>query len=69
MGTLGYIDPMYLSSGKFRPASDVYALGVTILQLVTGQDSPKGLIDVVDQAIERQALAEVTVTLSASLTH
>mmetsp|Transcript_15738 Transcript_15738/g.26546 ORF Transcript_15738/g.26546 Transcript_15738/m.26546 type:complete len:485 (+) Transcript_15738:255-1709(+) len=59
MGTLGYIDPMYLSSGKFRPASDVYALGVTILQLVTGHDNPRGLIDYIDAAVESNALPQV----------
>jgi serine/threonine protein kinase len=61
MGTLGYIDPMYLSSGKFRPASDVYALGVTILQLVTGHDNPRGLIDYIDAAVESNALSQVNI--------
>mmetsp|Transcript_12582 Transcript_12582/g.15171 ORF Transcript_12582/g.15171 Transcript_12582/m.15171 type:complete len:431 (-) Transcript_12582:216-1508(-) len=59
LGTLGYIDPMYLSSGKFRPSSDVYSLGITILQLLTGWHSPKGLVDQVDMAMESRALAEI----------
>eukprot|EP00854_Cymbomonas_tetramitiformis_P003915 gene3915-4878_t len=43
MGSLGYIDPMYLSSGKFRPASDVYSFGITLLQLVTGASRPQSI--------------------------
>jgi len=35
-GTKGYIDPVALTSGKFRAASDIYSLGVTMRELLTG---------------------------------
>jgi interleukin-1 receptor-associated kinase 1 len=38
MGTMGYIDPVFLMTGKLTTASDVYAFGVVILQLLTGLD-------------------------------
>jgi len=58
-GTLGYMDPVYLSSGKFRPASDVYSLGITMLQMLTGNADPRGLVEHVDQAIESKAVNDV----------
>ena len=33
-GSFGYMDPHYMSCGVFRPSSDIYSLGVTILQMV-----------------------------------
>jgi serine/threonine protein kinase len=35
-GTSGYIDPEYLASGNVGPSSDVYSLGVMLLQLLCG---------------------------------
>lgn len=35
-GTKGYIDPVAQVSGKFRAASDIYSLGVTVVELLTG---------------------------------
>jgi serine/threonine protein kinase len=35
-GTKGYIDPVAQVSGKFRAASDIYSLGITAIELLTG---------------------------------
>ncbi len=37
VGTLGYLDPEYLRTGRFGPRSDVYSLGVVMLQVLTGK--------------------------------
>lgn len=36
MGTMGYIDPMFLIHGELTPSSDVYSFGIIILRLLTG---------------------------------
>lgn len=36
MGTMGYMDPLFFMSGELTTESDAYALGVVILQLLTG---------------------------------
>ena len=38
-GTKGYIDPVALQNGSFPPASDIYALGITIREFLTGSRS------------------------------
>jgi serine/threonine protein kinase len=35
-GTKGYIDPVAQISGNFRAASDIYSLGITMRELLTG---------------------------------
>ncbi|PKA59383.1 U-box domain-containing protein 33 [Apostasia shenzhenica] len=37
MGTMGYMDPMFLTDGMLTPQSDVYSFGVVVLRLLTGQ--------------------------------
>ncbi|XP_023757430.1 probable LRR receptor-like serine/threonine-protein kinase At1g56130 [Lactuca sativa] len=39
MGTLGYLDPAYLSNGHLSVKSDVYSLGVVLLETLTGQQA------------------------------
>lgn len=58
VGTLCYIDPEYQRSGVVSLKSDVYALGVVLLQLATGR-SPLGLVPAVEAAAEEGRLAEV----------
>ncbi|VAH24965.1 unnamed protein product [Triticum turgidum subsp. durum] len=37
MGTFGYIGPEYCLRGRVKPASDVYSLGVLMLEVLTGK--------------------------------
>ncbi|KAF7033295.1 hypothetical protein CFC21_044406 [Triticum aestivum] len=37
VGTFGYIDPEYLATGHVKPTSDVYALGIMMLEVLTGK--------------------------------
>merc|ERR1712166_652122 len=39
VGTPGYIDPEYTRTGQFHRHCDVYAIGCTILQILTGRPS------------------------------
>lgn len=36
-GTTGYMDPEYINAGTLTFASDVYSLGVVMLQLISGR--------------------------------
>lgn len=36
-GTFGYIDPSYFTSGRLTKASDTYAFGVVLLEVLTGK--------------------------------
>ncbi|KAL3535581.1 hypothetical protein ACH5RR_004042 [Cinchona calisaya] len=57
-GTLCYIDPEYQKTGTLRPKSDLYALGIIALQLLTAC-RPNGLILKVENAIKTSSLANV----------
>ncbi|KAE8767507.1 putative serine/threonine-protein kinase-like protein CCR3 [Hordeum vulgare] len=39
-GTIGYIDDEYVHTGLLKPTSDIYSLGVLMLEVLTGKDPP-----------------------------
>ncbi|KAI3808902.1 hypothetical protein L1987_24865 [Smallanthus sonchifolius] len=57
-GTLCYIDPEYQRTGLVSPKSDVYALGMVILQLLTARPAI-AVTHVVETALENDELASV----------
>lgn len=57
-GTLHYIDPEYHRTGTIRPKSDLYAFGITILQLLTARQ-PSGLVHAVENAVKNGTLTEM----------
>lgn len=57
-GTLYYMDPEYQLTGTVRPKSDLYALGIIILQLLTGK-RPPGLVNSVEEGIKRGILSDI----------
>ncbi|KAJ4816157.1 kinase with adenine nucleotide alpha hydrolases-like domain-containing protein [Rhynchospora pubera] len=56
-GTFCYIDPEYQKTGLVGTKSDVYALGIIFLQLITGR-GPMGLTYSVMTALEKGNLAD-----------
>lgn len=58
VGTFAYIDPEYQRTGVFCPRSDVYALGLIMLQLLTGRGAI-GVTKIAEIALEENALNEV----------
>lgn len=50
-GTLHYIDPEYQQTGKLTTKSDIYSLGIMLLQIITAKP-PMGLAHHVKKAIE-----------------
>ncbi|KAI4346523.1 hypothetical protein L6164_007413 [Bauhinia variegata] len=57
-GTFCYIDPEYQQTGMLGVKSDIYSLGIMLLQLITAK-SPMGLTHHVERAIERGTFAEM----------
>lgn len=57
-GTFYYMDPEYQRTGTVRPKSDLYALGIIALQLLTGKH-PKGLLVNVENAIKEGSFHDV----------
>ncbi|XP_071736498.1 U-box domain-containing protein 35-like [Rutidosis leptorrhynchoides] len=57
-GTLCYIDPEYQRTGLVSPKSDVYALGIVILQLLTARPAI-AIIELVESALEDDMLDTV----------
>ncbi|XP_015571170.1 U-box domain-containing protein 52 isoform X2 [Ricinus communis] len=57
-GTFCYIDPEYQQTGMLGVKSDVYSLGIMLLQLITAKP-PMGLTHMVEQAIEKGSFKEI----------
>ncbi|XP_026658157.1 U-box domain-containing protein 35 isoform X1 [Phoenix dactylifera] len=57
-GTFCYIDPEYQQSGMLGVKSDIYSLGIVLLQLITARP-PMGLTHHVEHAIEKGTFTEV----------
>eukprot|EP00253_Pinus_taeda_P027562 PITA_27562 len=57
-GTFCYIDPEYQRTGSLGPKSDLYALGIIILQVLTGKP-PMAITEAVEIAIERRSLEQI----------
>ncbi|KAG8093757.1 hypothetical protein GUJ93_ZPchr0012g20469 [Zizania palustris] len=57
-GTFCYIDPEYQQTGMLGVKSDVYSLGVMLLQIITAKP-PMGLTHHVGRAMERGALGDM----------
>ena len=57
LGTLNYMAPDYIITGEVTPALDVYGVGLTIFELVTGQalGQPKLREDKHNQRLKEQA--------------
>ncbi|KAF6167354.1 hypothetical protein GIB67_043215 [Kingdonia uniflora] len=57
-GTFCYIDPEYQQTGMLGIKSDIYSLGIMLLQLITAKP-PMGLTHHVERAIEKGMFAEM----------
>ncbi|TKY64313.1 U-box domain-containing protein 35 [Spatholobus suberectus] len=57
-GTFCYIDPEYQQTGLLGVKSDIYSLGVVLLQIITGKP-PMGLSHLVEKAIQTGTFTEV----------
>jgi serine/threonine protein kinase len=58
VGTFCYIDPEYQRTGVLSMKSDVYALGIIILQLLTAR-SPMGLAHIVENSLEDGCFVDI----------
>lgn len=57
-GTFCYIDPEYQQTGMLGTRSDIYSLGIMLLQIITAKP-PMGLTHCVERAIEKGNFADV----------
>ncbi|RHN70476.1 putative protein kinase RLK-Pelle-RLCK-IXb family [Medicago truncatula] len=57
-GTFCYIDPEYQQTGMLTPKSDIYSLGIMLLQIITARP-PMGLSHHVKRAIEKDQFSEI----------
>ncbi|RWW30872.1 hypothetical protein GW17_00004522 [Ensete ventricosum] len=57
-GTFCYIDPEYQQTGMLGIKSDIYSLGIMLLQVITGRP-PMGLTHYVERAIETGTFVEM----------
>ncbi|KAI3454160.1 hypothetical protein Pfo_010823 [Paulownia fortunei] len=57
-GTFCYIDPEYQQTGKLGTKSDIYSLGVMLLQIITARP-PMGLTHQVEKAMEKGTFADL----------
>ncbi|KAG6522788.1 hypothetical protein ZIOFF_019943 [Zingiber officinale] len=57
-GTFCYIDPEYQQTGMLGTKSDIYSLGILLLQLITAKP-PMGLSHYMDRAIEKGTFVEM----------
>lgn len=57
-GTFCYIDPEYQQTGLLGTKSDVYSLGIILLQIITARP-PMGLTHLVDTAIQNGRFTEI----------
>lgn len=57
-GTFCYIDPEYQQTGMLGVKSDVYSLGILLLQLITAKP-PMGLTHYVERSIEKGTFGEM----------
>eukprot|EP00850_Spirogloea_muscicola_P005715 SM000026S08964 [mRNA] locus=s26:747406:761441:- [translate_table: standard] len=56
VGTLAYVDPEFYMTGRWGTKSDVYSLGIVLLQLLTGKVQ---IMDKVEDAVQRDNLESV----------
>ncbi|KAF8109049.1 hypothetical protein N665_0103s0005 [Sinapis alba] len=57
-GTFCYIDPEYQQTGKLTTKSDIYSLGIMLLQIITAK-SPMGLAHLVLRAINKGTFKDI----------
>lgn len=57
-GTFCYIDPEYQQTGMLGIKSDIYSLGIMLLQIITAKP-PMGLTHRVEQSIEKETFADM----------